>query len=92
MTRKNILFAVVVVAAAGLTLLSQTVLAAERISPDEDTKATKDTDKKTAIAIDVVLEEVDLSTNTITARTTDLCRSSPRQSWRSSVHDGDDRC
>ncbi len=55
------------VVAAGMTILSQTVPAAERASPDEESKAKKDTG---TIAVNVVIEEVDLSANTITARAT----------------------
>jgi hypothetical protein len=53
------------VAAVGMALRPQAVPAAGRVSPDE-----KDKDKKDAIAIDVVIEEVDCSANTITARAT----------------------
>src|SRR5262245_51033342 len=53
---------------AGLTLLTQTLPAAERISPAE--KESSKENKKDSICVDVVLEEVDFSANTITARST----------------------
>jgi hypothetical protein len=58
------------VAAVGMTLRPHAVPAAERASPKEDAKVGKDEDKKHAIAVDVVIEEVDLAANTITARST----------------------
>src|SRR5262245_49519083 len=53
---------------AGLTLLTQTLPAAERISPAE--KESSKENKKDSICVDVVIEEVDFSANTITARGT----------------------
>jgi len=53
---------------AGLTLLTQTLSAAERISPTEKERTKEN--KKDGICVDVVIEEVDFSTNTITARST----------------------
>ena len=73
MNGKTVLGVVVLlvgVAVVGITLLPQTVPAAERASPDEEAKAKKGKDKKDTIAVDVVLEEVDFSANTITARAT----------------------
>lgn len=66
----GVVVVMVVVAAGGMTLLSQAVPAAERASSDKEAKAKKDKGKKDAIAVDVVIEEVDLSANTITARAT----------------------
>src|SRR5262245_14986316 len=53
---------------AGLTLPTQTPPAAERLSPAEKERAKKN--KQDSICVEVVIEEVDLSANTITARGT----------------------
>src|SRR5262245_26484482 len=54
---------------AGLPLPTQTLpAAAERISPAENETAKEN--KKDSICVDVVIEEVDFSANTITARGT----------------------
>jgi hypothetical protein len=60
---------VVGLAAVGLALLPQ-LSAAERASCGKRAKGTKAKDKNNAIAVDVVLEEVDLAANTISARAT----------------------
>jgi hypothetical protein len=52
----------------GLTHPTQTLPAAERISPAE--KGRSKGKKKDSICVDVVIEEVDFSANTITARST----------------------
>lgn len=53
---------------AGLTLLTQTLPAAGRMSPAEKERAKEN--KKDSISVDVVIDEVDFSANTITARGT----------------------
>ena len=53
---------------AGLTLPTRTLPAAERISPAEKERAKEN--KKDSICVDVVIEEVDFSANTLTARGT----------------------
>lgn len=62
--------AVAGVAVVGMILLAQVVPAAERASPPTATKAAEGKDEKPAIAVDVVIEDVDLSANTISARAT----------------------
>jgi hypothetical protein len=54
------------VAIIGMITRPRVIPAAERISSKENAKAQKD-----AIAVDVVIEDVDISANTITARATD---------------------
>jgi hypothetical protein len=56
------------VALAGLPLPTQTLPAAERIAPAEKERAKGN--KKDGICVDVVIEAVDFSANTITARGT----------------------
>ena len=63
------IIAVVGLAAVWLALLPH-VSAAERATCGKRAKATKAKDKNNAIAVDVVLEEVDLAANTISARAT----------------------
>ena len=64
--------AVVGLAAVGLALQPQ-VSAAERAACGKRAKATKAKDKNNAMTVDVVLEEVDLAANTISARATTYC-------------------
>jgi hypothetical protein len=59
---------VVGVVFAGTALRTQTLPAAERLSPAERERAKGS--KKGGICVDVVIEEVDLAANTITARAT----------------------
>ena len=53
----------------GMVLLSRLVPAAERAAPNEQAKADQ-ADQQHAIAVDVVIEDLDLAANTITARAT----------------------
>jgi hypothetical protein len=57
-------------AIAGVIIVAQVVSAAERAFPKADAKAEEGKDNKSAIAVDVVIEDVDLSAKTITARAT----------------------
>lgn len=65
---------VMVVGVAGLILPTQPLPAADRISGDENGKAKdrkpRNDGKRKPISVDVVVEEVNLSANTITARST----------------------